>query len=330
MDVGLVCDTCSTFNPMGAKVCTRCGDQLSLDPPKPGETFADDDVTRVGGLKMTLPAMIPCPACGEELPTGHQFCGACGTRITGLGGTQGKQTAPVPRAPKRMGTRPVRRTQFFGAMQGPRAKLVVIRGDGMDGVSFTLAGKEHQVGRSDTAILFEDDVFISPVHANFLYEDGQLIVRDEGSVNGVYMRIKGTVPIEAGARFLVGEQLLEVEAQPENIGPQPTDDGTYFFTSPPRPAYFRLLQRLQGGQLGLLMPAREPELHIGREDNDVNFPDDPFISGHHARLAFDGDQLTLTDLDSKNGTFLRIDGQQLLNHGDYVFMGQQLLRVEIV
>jgi hypothetical protein len=40
--------------------------------------------------------------------------------------------------------------------------------------------------------------------------------------------------------------------------------------------------------------------------------------------------LTLTDLGSKNGTFLRVNDEQALEHGDYVFMGQQLLRVEIV
>ena len=41
-------------------------------------------------------------------------------------------------------------------------------------------------------------------------------------------------------------------------------------------------------------------------------------------------RLTVSDLSSKNGTFLRIRGEQPLAHGDYVFMGQQLLRVEIV
>lgn len=333
MDVGLVCDTCSTFNPMGVKVCTRCSEPLSLDPQKGGaDAFADDDdVTRTGGLQTISPADTQCPTCSSPVPKGHQFCGTCGTRLTAPKTPRGQRTEPIPRPnPKRMGTRPARRTQYFGAMQASRAKLVVIRGDGMDGISFTLAGEEHPVGRTDTPIQFEDDLFISPVHANFLYEDGNLVVRDEDSTNGVYMRIKGTVPIPFGARFLVGEQMLEVEAQPEQIGPTPIDDGTYFFTSPPRAAYFRIAQRLRGGHLGMLFPAREPELHVGREDNDINFPDDPFISGRHARIALDGDQLTLTDLDSKNGTFLRIEHQQTLKHGDYVFMGQQLLRVEIV
>ena len=69
---------------------------------------------------------------------------------------------------------------------------------------------------------------------------------------------------------------------------------------------------------------------MGREGNDINFPDDPFISGHHARLTWDGNSAILTDLGSKNGTFLRVVTEQSLAHGDYVFMGQQLLRVEIV
>jgi pSer/pThr/pTyr-binding forkhead associated (FHA) protein len=38
---------------------------------------------------------------------------------------------------------------------------------------------------------------------------------------------------------------------------------------------------------------------------------------------------TVNDLGSKNGTFVRITDESPLEHGDYVFLGQQLLRVEI-
>ena len=69
---------------------------------------------------------------------------------------------------------------------------------------------------------------------------------------------------------------------------------------------------------------------IGREGNDINFPDDPFISGHHAQLQLAAGNITVTDLGSRNGTFVRVIDEQVLRHGDYVFMGQQLLRVEIV
>jgi len=92
----------------------------------------------------------------------------------------------------------------------------------------------------------------------------------------------------------------------------------------------RLIQRLRGGDVGIIYRARGDTITLGREGNDVNFPDDPYISGHHAEISIGPDgRFTLNDLGSKNGTFIRISDESLLNHGDYVFVGQQLLRVEI-
>jgi len=219
---------------------------------------------------------------------------------------------------------------FFGAMQEARAKLVLIKGDGLDGVSFTLAGDEHLAGRDDVALSFEEDPFLSPVHANFFYRRNKLVVRDEGSINGVYIRIRDTHEIEMGDRFLIGEQLLEVQPTPGDDPIEPIEDGTYYFASPCRAADFRVVQQLRGGDTGLAYRAQSEAVSLGREGNDVNFPDDPFISGHHAKVSCSEGKLVLQDLNSKNGTFLRIQQEIELSHGDYVFMGQQLLRVEIV
>jgi pSer/pThr/pTyr-binding forkhead associated (FHA) protein len=232
-------------------------------------------------------------------------------------------------APTRRGKGAKSKTMFFGAMQAAHAKLVLIKGDGLDGVSFTLAGRDHLAGRIDAPLLFEEDPFLSPTHANFLWEDGTLAVRDEDSVNGVYLRIRGSCPVRAGDRFLVGEQVLDIEASPHNEI-EPEDDGTYYFSSPRHSGHFRVVQVLRGGDTGLAVVAHSDSLTLGREDNDINFPDDPFISGHHARVSYQAGQLTLTDMGSKNGTFLQVRGERQLTHGDYVFMGQQLLRVEIV
>ena len=219
---------------------------------------------------------------------------------------------------------------FFGAMQQSRAKLVLIKGDGLDGVSFTLAGQDHVAGRGDAPLKFEEDPFLSPRHANFFYRTGQLVVSDERSTNGIFIRIRGTRQIQFGDRFLVGEQLLEVLPCIALGESTPGPDGTYFFSSPKRPATLRVRQLLRGGDTGLAHRAQGGTVAIGREGNDINFPDDPFISGQHAQIEYKDNTLALTDLGSKNGTFLRINNEQPLNHGDYVFMGQQLLRVEIV
>jgi pSer/pThr/pTyr-binding forkhead associated (FHA) protein len=314
MDVGLVCDSCSTFNPIGVPQCSRCGAALSLDAGRP----AARSVPAASGRAVTG------RVTGETEVRGSSEAGAS-QKMARAAADVVSTTGP---APVRGG---IRKTQAFGLMQEARAKLVLIKGDGLDGVSFTLAGNEHLVGRSDAAmIMFEEDRFLSPVHANFFYRFGTLMVRDEGSNNGVFIRIKGTVPVQFGDRFLVGEQMVQIQETPESTVPEPIDDGTYFFGSPRRPAYYRVVQILRGGMAGFSYRSDSPVTTIGREGNDIDFPDDPFISGRHARVSWKNKQLSLTDLDSKNGTFLRISGEYPLKHGDYVFMGQQLLRVEIV
>ncbi len=274
-----------------------------------------------------------CPVCGEPVPADHRFCGKCGNRMDGGGGPAAADPPGMPGAPA-AGPGAAgggAKTMFFGAIQMPgRAKLILIKGEGMDGVSYQLNGTEHVAGRSDGAILFPEDPLLSPRHANFVYRDSKLHVQDEGSVNGIFVRIRSPMPLDSGGLFLVGEQLLQIDASAPDLGPQPDAEGTYFYASPKRPSKMKMVQRLRGGEIGMIFRARNDVITIGREGNDVNFPDDPFISGRHAQVNMSADgRFTLVDTGSKNGTFLRITDEAPLNHGDYVFLGQQLLRVEI-
>lgn len=262
-----------------------------------------------------------CSGCGNQVPIDDKFCGKCGARV----GTTG--AGAVPAAPQAPG-----KTMFFAGVQTPgRAKLVLVKGDSNDGVAYQLNGTEHALGRSEGAILFPDDPLISPRHADFVYRDNKLYVRDEGSANGVFLRIRSPIRIESGGIFLIGEQLLQIESSAPDFGPQPDAEGTYFYASPKRASKMRLIQRLRGGDLGIIYRARGDSITLGREGNDVNFPDDPYISGHHAEISIAPDgRFSLTDLGSKNGTFTRIGDESPLAHGDYVFIGQQLLRVEVL
>jgi pSer/pThr/pTyr-binding forkhead associated (FHA) protein/RNA polymerase subunit RPABC4/transcription elongation factor Spt4 len=328
MDVGLVCDACSALTPIGVPQCKRCGAAVALDPRAKSGSRPPQNAT---ATPKPNAAGAPCGKCGTFVADGQRFCPNCGARIvaktpfdveTRVGP---RATGSAPNPPKGN-----RSTLFMGgALQSARAKLTLIRGDGEDGVSFTLAGTEHPAGRGECPISFPDDPFLSPTHANFIYADKQLIVRDEKSLNGVYVRISGKVDIAAGGTVLVGEQVLQVApAQaPEDI---PDAEGTYYSTSIQRPAALELRQQLRGGAIGWVFRPTTEMVTIGREGNDINFPDDPFISGKHAEVRVAGGVVSVTDLGSRNGTFVRIDGERVLRHGDYVFLGQQLLRVEIV
>jgi pSer/pThr/pTyr-binding forkhead associated (FHA) protein len=249
-----------------------------------------------------------CRSCSSGVPSGHKFCGRCGTAVP----------------PEILNAQ----TLFFGDMQNPaKAKLILIRGEGMDGLSFHLKAEQHIVGR-DGQLVFPDDPFVSKKHANFFYRDSKLVVRDEGSLNGVYVRVRGTVDIAAGDTFLAGEQLFRLETTPKPSDGQ-DQDGTYFYSSPKHPSPFRLTQVLQGGAVGMTVCARGTSLQIGREGGDLNFPVDLYMSGSHCRLDEKEGKFTLTDLNSRNGTYVRIKTERDLAHGDYLFIGRKLLRVEL-
>ena len=90
-----------------------------------------------------------CSSCFlSGVPTGHKFCGRCGAAVP----------LEILNA----------QVLFFGDMQNPaKAKLILIRGEGMDGLSFHLKAEQHLVGRNGQ-LVFPDDPFVSPKHANFL------------------------------------------------------------------------------------------------------------------------------------------------------------------
>lgn len=252
-----------------------------------------------------------CRSCQTPVPGGHKFCGRCGT--------------PVP--PEILNLR----TKYFSQMQTPgKVKLILIKGEGLDGISYQLQATEHVAGRSQGQILFSDDKWLSARHANFLYKGNKLVVRDEGSLNGIYMRLRdaGQVLLP-GDTFLCGEQLFRLDATPR-ASDGPDADQTYFYSSPKRPSPFRVTQLLRAGGVGMVHCARENTVTIGREGVDMNFPEDPYISANHTKVEVDPQgRFTLVDLGSKNGTYYRIKADIELVHGDYLFLGKQLLRIEI-
>jgi len=222
-------------------------------------------------------------------------------------------------------------TLFFGPLQTPgRAKLIVISSEGSDGVSYALNATQHVAGRSSGVILFPDDPYLSPEHANFKYRDGGLFLNDLASLNGTYLRIRQSVHLSEGESFSCGRQVFRLDLLEERDD-FPTEDGTLLYVSPSKKERLCVSQVLDNGKPGRVESSSVGELTIGREGSDLTIPEDPHLSRRHAKLSLERDgRVQLTDLGSKNGTFQRIKGEVRLSHGDYVFMGKELLRVEII
>ena len=71
---------------------------------------------------------------------------------------------------------------------------------------------------------------------------------------------------------------------------------------------------------------RAPDTTIGRQDGDVRFPDDVFLSPLHAKISWEHDTLVVRDLGSRNGTWVFLDAPHRLIDGDVLLIGSQVIR----
>lgn len=106
-------------------------------------------------------------------------------------------------------------------------------------------------------------------------------------------------------------------------------EDTLMYVSPPKNYKFRVVHVLDGSKPCAAYCSVNNDILIGRHGCDINFGDDRHVSPQHARITWEDGGPVLEDLDSKNGTYLRISDEEQLQHGDYVQVGEELLRVEI-
>jgi hypothetical protein len=249
-----------------------------------------------------------CPTCGTPNPKEFVFCGNCGARL---------QQAAAPR------------TMNIAAKAKPAearalGRLGLIRPDGTEGGQHVLREVESIIGRG-TGALFDHDSYLSPQHARFTFQDGEVVLEDIGSLNGVFVKISNEEALGGSDIFRIGQELLRFDAI---LDPQLLEDGTEIMGSP-NPGYWGRLSVIMGPGLdGSAFPLMGEEMVLGRERGDILFSDDGYVSGTHAKICVREDGYFLNDLGSSNGTFIRITQPRKIGPGTFVLMGQQLFRFE--
>ena len=220
--------------------------------------------------------------------------------------------------------------------RGPQAagRLVIIAGDGQEGPSYPLSGDQVDIGRNEGTVVLPEDRYMSPRHARLVRREGRWYVRDLGSTNGVFVRIKDPHPLAEGDLLLLGVEVLRFEAIMEaevGLGPA-IQHGTLVFGSPALPRPARLVQRTVEGVARDVYHLHRLETVIGRESGDIVFTDDPYMSRRHAAVRRDSSsgKFTLVDLDSSNGTFVAARGDWPVQDGDSIRVGQHLFRIELI
>jgi pSer/pThr/pTyr-binding forkhead associated (FHA) protein len=205
-------------------------------------------------------------------------------------------------------------TRMAPAIGTGRPKFMITQLDGTNEGEFPLREGENLLGRG-TGGVFAKDNLLSGRHATIIVQGQSVWVRDEGSRNGVYIRLPKQQHIELndGDQFCIGRVILRFELAP-------TVDST------------GLLHLVVGRDIDKEMfPYRVARtgLTLGRTRAELKFPKDGWVSGLHCQIVPHGPQVMLVDLGSANGTYIRIRAIRALAHQDALLMGQRIFHLNL-
>ncbi len=321
------CPNCGAEAPSGMNFCRSCGGDLRAlgpterQPSQPG--IAEDAATQD----------VRCPRCRAVAPSGHMFCPSCGAQLPTLSGaptpdevrriTAGREEFRTDRAnPETSGkSAPVVRSGVsVGAAWG---RLVSVNRDGTDGTTYHLSGDTVDVGSGRVDVRVTGDLHVADRHVRFEHTSGAVKVVPLDELNGVLWRVREPTEILSGTEVLLGREVcrIDVLAKDELEVQVLYQHGVALFASPVRKPWGRLKHIWANGCIGDVRHFFADEVVVGREEGDIIFADDEFMSRRHAVFRRRGDRCILEDLGSSNGTFVRLDGPTLATDGDYFRVG---------
>lgn len=339
------CPYCGAEQPSDFKFCGSCGEQIPDDiadagaagePAGSGAEASSPGASSPGGRGTS-----PGKPGGDESPAGDGGRPEAAQSAQPAQSSPGQSTPGTAAAAGDQGDPPPMPSDLSGdaaqAQSGAAAsaepvdqkvaELVVIRPDGTEGASIDLPKDELSIGRASDLEALSGDPFLSPKHAAVVHRNGQFIVKDDGSLNGIFREVTDAVELQDGDLVRIGQELLEFERYDEDphAGEAPP-----LAAGSPDPGHWGRLRLIAGpGIYTEAYALDEDEVTVGRETGDIVFKQDGFVSGTHARLTMESGRVVLRDLDSSNGTFIRIRDDYQLDNGERVLMGQQLFRLEM-
>ena len=95
----------------------------------------------------------------------------------------------------------------------PQIVLTALRADGSEAGTYRLPDVAQITLGRDTGSIFAGDSYLSPRHATFTRRGTQLSIKDEDSLNGVYLKLRPNEPclLEFGDLFRIGQEIIRLE-----------------------------------------------------------------------------------------------------------------------
>ena len=163
------------------------------------------------------------------------------------------------------------------------------------------------IGSADCDVALPEDTMLAPRHASISHNEDGDFLRDDGSATGVFLRVPAAAKTElvSGDLLRAGRQFLRVVV----AGGEHTV----------------VHYDAQGAEIGRHQLSAGKSFVCGRAAPDLVLDAaDGTLSRRHLALAVDGGRLTVKDLKSVNGTFLRVRDARRVEHGHRIRLGSQI------
>jgi eukaryotic-like serine/threonine-protein kinase len=239
-----------------------------------------------------------CPICAREYSDNYTFCDQHGSRLV----DHNPAPPPLPLA--------------------PLARLLITASDGSER-EFELPADAVTIGKADENQLRITDGSISRKHAVIEPNGGGLVIKDLGSLNGIFVNdqrvgAEGHI-LRDGDRIEIGRTKMVFRSAPgaPNLPAPPP---------PPRSGHLAglLITEPDGAAREFELPATP--ITVGRSVDNQLFISDNAVSRKHASIEPDGANLVIKDLGSAGGIFVngyRVGEQgHVLREGDRIRIGR--------
>ncbi|MCR9166479.1 MAG: FHA domain-containing protein [Nannocystaceae bacterium] len=284
-------DTPSEFTPEITKVTPRASEDD--DAPAPIETptspsFVEGTAPPPGGFKGV-------PVAVEPNHTPH-------LGIESPSRMHRPSSDSLPTNP-RMSAPAVRKAGEVGST-GVRMVMLGARGESV--WEHTLPFGEVLVIGREPQKPWGDDPHMESTHVR-LHSTAQGVRVEPLGNAGVYRQVDERLAVRDGDEYRVGESLLHYSAGHGGWGTI-----TWYPLS---------------GESGKTVAVGGAGVRVGRENCDIEIPEDTFVSGAHCQFSCRDDGLFVEDLGSANGTYTRVRSGEAVGFGGLVLVGQTQFKV---
>jgi thioredoxin reductase/ferredoxin/pSer/pThr/pTyr-binding forkhead associated (FHA) protein len=170
------------------------------------------------------------------------------------------------------------------------------------------------IGREGCDLVFPDDSMLAERHASIVHNEEGFLLREDGGVGGIFLQLPGgkAVEVAAGEMLRLGRQALIFDATGfVHYGADGKERGRHSL-----PEVAMLVGRGTGAKgIDGSVPV------MGLDETDKS------LSRRHLSVAFKGGKCSVKDLQSANGTFLKINHARKIVPGDVFYVGQQRFKL---